>query len=216
MNISIQKKVFQKYPSFAVIFLLVKKINNRDHVQESQHLLQEQIRATRLLFHPESIKTHALVSPWAAAQAELGSKAKHYHTSVERLLQAVLQKKSILTRHTLLNVISYLSLKYVLPLGADDKHKIHGGIKFTLEDNTLLYRDEKIVLGTKLDYWKNNTTRVSAKTTTALIHIEALYPITPQKLELVAAEATQLLSTFCGAAITTALLHRAKPRATLK
>src|SRR3989344_4611887 len=58
---------------------------------------------------------------------------------------------------------------------------------------------KKSVLGTKLDHWKNQRTELNLKSGSALVHIEALPPITKKQLKQIVKEAASIIESFCGA-----------------
>ena len=224
MEISIKKEVFQKFhPKLKIIFLLVEELDNKSKLHESEHILQEMERLTHLTFHKDNPKTHNLISPWTAAQLEFGSEAKHYKTSLEKLLHTVLNHKSTKAKDTLTNLLHYLALKHLVPFGADDLKKIKGNITFALaegkekadffhhlKEKALYYRDDKVVLGTKLDYWKNSKTKVSPKTKNALVHFEILPPVTPEHTKKLIDDAKTLISGFYSGKVKVFILNAKK------
>lgn len=229
LTIKISPEVFTKLnPQLKIAFILVESMDNRRHLKDSQHLLAEVEKLVRLTFHPHTFKTHALISPWKSAQQEFGTEARHYHTSVEKLLKFVLGGNSVAAKDTLTNLLRYLSLKYVVPLGADDVDKLKGTVHFgistgkekvgwftSLTKGVLFYADEdksgkKRVLGTKLDYRKNRATELSPSSTSALVHIEALPPLDGKKLNLMVKELQELVHSFCGGKVKVAALSTQK------
>jgi DNA/RNA-binding domain of Phe-tRNA-synthetase-like protein len=228
MKISISPQVFKKFhPKFQVAVLLVTEIQQKK-LAESRHLLQEIQKLIQLTRNKETTKNHYLLSPWNLAQMKFGKQATHYDTSVEKLLKKAQKRRSIATRNTLTNLLTYLSLKHVVPLGVDDTQKLDGHVQFKLatgrekvsalqklRKNALYYHDTKKILGTKLDYWKNRKTKVSSSTTSALIHIDALPPITAVQLQKITKELTTLLQIYCGAIVQSVILHTKKRVATL-
>ena len=228
MNIHIDKEVFRKFNAkFTIAFIIAQHINSHKY-QDAVHLLQETERLVRLEFNKDSIKNHNLIAPWAVAQQEFGAQAIHYQTSLEHLLQKVLQGKSIAGNNVITTLAHYLSLKYLVPIGVDDLHKIRGNITFAIatgkekvgllrriKPGALCYHDEKRVLGTKLDFWKNSKTKVDTKSKSVLIHIEALPPVSKKKLQEITREAASLLRTFCGAEVKVVVLDKKKDKATI-
>ena len=211
MKITVKKSVFRKFNSLKIGIVLVKGIDNKNKLNESRHLLHEIEELIKLTFNKETIKNHDLISPWAVAQEEFGKKAKHYHTAVEKLLKKVLSGKNIKSKDVLTNLMRCVALKHIVPFGVDNYSKINGDLTFALSSgkekvgalreikkNALYYRDEKSILGTKLDYWKNKKTELDNKSTSALIHFEVMLPITQKKLNEIVKETAQLVKTFCG------------------
>ena len=212
MKITVKKEVFRKFNSnLKIALILIEGFDNKKMLKEAQHLLHEIEHLVHLTFNKDTIKNHHLIQPWAVAQQEFGAKAKHYHTSVERLLKTVLSKKSIATKDVLTNLLRYLALKHIIPFGVDDFNKTKGDLTFALstgkekvdilrklKKGALYYKDEKNVLGTKLDFWKSKRTALNNKSKSALIHFEALPPITQKELNEIVKETENLVKTFCG------------------
>ncbi|MBU0456756.1 MAG: phenylalanine--tRNA ligase beta subunit-related protein [Nanoarchaeota archaeon] len=211
MKIQINKEVFSKFnQDLKIVFILAKHIDNQTRIEESKHLLNDVENEVRLIFNKENIKSHHLISPWAVAQQEFGPKARHYHTSLEKLLIKVLNKKKIVTKSVLTNIINSLALKHIIPFGIDDLENISGNLTFAIAESDkkvnilkrlssgeLYYHDSKNILGKKLDYWKNSKTFLTNKSTSALIHFEILPPITKSKMDMIIKEADSLVRAFC-------------------
>lgn len=223
--ITLNKKIFHKInPQFRIAFIKIENIDNKTYNKEAKHLLHETIQLTKLTFHKNSYKNHQLILPWKIAQQEFGPNAVHYQTSLEKLLLKVLHNKKVPQDNTITTLTNYLSLKYLLPFGIDDLSKINKNISFAIADGkerinfftslkpgTLYYKDNKNILGTKLDFWKNKKTQPHKKTTSALIHLEALPPITNKQLNKIIIETNSLLKTFCSAKTKIITLHKNRP-----
>ncbi len=224
MKVTISSDVFSKFNSKLKIILVdVKNIDNKTHRKESSKLLQEMEQLIRMTFNKDNIKTHGLISPWVTAQKEFGSSAKHYRTSVEHYLQQVLRKRDISTRDTVTNLIRYLSLKYLVPMGADDSAKVRGNLTFgiakggegvnlihTLKRGAFYYHDERRVLGTKLDYWKSSKTALDKQSKRVFIHLEVLPPLSMKKEKELLDEMNYLIKTFCKGKVTVKVLDKRK------
>lgn len=217
MKISISSEAFTSFnPEFKVGLLLVTGIDNTTKLPDSLRVLRDVETVIHLTFNKDTVKTHHLISPWNIIQQKLIKGVKHHHTSVEQLLTKVLARRNIHQKDTLSNLISYVSLRHIVPLSADDTARIHGDLTFTISQGgkvkkgDLYYHDTKMVLGTKLDHWKNLKTVTSTKTTSALIHIEAIPPVSTQDLKKVMAELENLIIAFCGGKVKKIILDRKK------
>ena len=229
MKLTIAPSVFTRFhPDFKVAFILVKNIDNKTKLKESQHLLQEAERLVHLTFNQETIANHYLLSAWAVSREEFRKQAQRCHTAVEKLLQQVLDKKKISSQDVVTNVVHFLALKFIAPISVDDPEKLKGTITFSLTAEkekspilknlpagTLYYKDAKQVLGTKMDYWKNPATMLTAQSKAALIHFEALPPLAKPQLAYLIQEAVALLKSFCGGDITVAILDKKKNSANI-
>ena len=227
MKVTITKDLFRKHPKFHLGLIKIEEINPTKQFQEARLLLKETEQLTRLLFAKDTLKNHHLISPWAVAQREFGKQAKHYHTSVERLVKKVIKKRSVVGKDTITTLVNYLTIKHLIPMTVDDYSLLKGNLTFNVAKggekvgrfgkvmkNALYYRDRDSVLGTKLDYWKSNETKVARDTTSILVHIEALPPITSTKVKEITKEVSNLLTSFCGGKAKTFVLNKKKSSVT--
>ncbi len=217
MKVSISSRVFTHFnPQFNLALLLITGIDNIAKLSDSLHVLHDVEQSIRLTFHKDTIQTHHLISPWNIITQKLVPGAKHYHTQVELLLKKVLARKSIKRKDTVGNLIQYVSLRHIVPISADDVDLLHGDLIFAIsrggkgKKGNLYYHDQKRVLGKKLDYWKSSKTAVSAKTTSALIHIEAIPPVSAGDLKNISLELGNLITGFCGGKVKRVILGRKK------
>jgi len=216
MKITIKPEVFKKFhPKLKAVFILAEGIDNKSNAKKTNHLLAEMQKAILLTFNKDTFKSHNLISPWETARQEFGKKAKHYHTSVELLLQKTLRKQKLQAKDTTTALLRYLALKHIIPFGADDPAKIKGDLTFELKKGDLQYRDAKRILGKKLDYWKNTSTALRPDSTSALIHFEFLPPVSPAKQTEIVAETVELLQTFCGGMVSAGVLDKKKNSVTI-
>tara|TARA_Y100000310_G_scaffold295459_1_gene326789 strand:+ start:4837 stop:5526 length:690 start_codon:yes stop_codon:yes gene_type:complete len=229
MKISLDKSVFENlHPKFTILFLQIKDIDNKSKLKESKHLLKEVKELTKLTFNKDTVKNHHLISPWEVAREEFGKKAKHYHTSVEKLLKKTLSNKSVTGNNVITNLINYLQLRYIMPISADDYYKIDSKLEFKtstgrekrgmlkrLHKNDLYYRDNSEILATNLDYWHSQRTSLSTFSNSALIHFLILPPLTKSKVKDIAKEAEKLIKAFCGGKTKSLLLDRRKSTGTI-
>ncbi len=223
MKIQLHKQVFKKFPNLKIVFLIIKDMNNLQKLEESQHLLEDISELNRQRMHPDKIKDHRLIKPWDVVREEFGDKAKHYHTSVEKLLKDVLSRKSVVAKDTVSNLVKSVALKHIVPLAMDDLDKVEGDIFFDLakgtekksiltkfEKDDLYYRDNKGILGGKLDYWKSSRTMLKGSSTSALVHMEILLPLDAKKQQEIINELKMLLESFTGGKVKVLLLSKSK------
>lgn len=224
MKVTVTAEVFRKlHPQFQVGLILITDLQPCRQLKEAKELLDETTQLTRLLFHKTTTKNHHLISPWTAAQREFGRAAKHYHTSVERLLKRVLRKKSVATKDTVTTLVNYLALRNIVPIGVDDFDTLEGQLTFAIakggekatrttrvKKGAFYYHDDVGVLGTKLDHWKAKDSSVLPETTSVLIHIDALPPVTKKQLTALVKETGTLIQSFCGGKVKSVILDKKK------
>ena len=124
------------------------------------------------------------------------------------------------------NVSNYLALKHLVPYGTDDYGKIKGNIHFNvasgkerigilkkLKTGDIYYRDDSkkgSILGTKLDYWKYKRTVLNSQSHSALVHIEAMPPVSTKEFIEIVKETKSLLEMFSGSSVDTLVLGKEK------
>ncbi len=214
MNITIKKEVFKKHPKLKLLFFHIKDCNNKQHLKEAKHLLQETEKLTSLQFDKATVKNHLFI--------EFG-KPHHYHTSAEKLIQKALKRKTNAANNTTTNLFNYLSLKYIIPGGVDDYHKISKNLTFALttgkerkkllktcKKGDLYYYDNDKILATKLDHWQNSKTKPTPYSAELLIHFDILPPVSSQDLQELKKEATSLLKSFTNGKVSSFVLTKTK------
>ena len=212
MKITIKSEVFKNNPDLKLVFIVASEIDNHTKLKESKFLLKEIEQLQRLTIHKDRVKTHHLLSPWSLAQLEFGKKAHHYHTSVEKLLKKVLQKRTTATSNAFTNILNLMMLKHMVPGGILDYYKINGDITFSIatgrerkgmtakvQKGDIIFKDKNNLLGAKLDSYNAKKSSVSKYTTKALVHFDILPPITAQDTSEIIDETIDLLKEFCEA-----------------
>ncbi len=229
MKIVFSPSVFKKFPQLQVFFLFARDIDNSKALKESQDLVRDIAALVRQTFHADTLKTHHLLSPWNIARQGFGRKAKHYQTSLETLLRKASQGKKVISGNVLENIVTFISLKHLVPLSSDDAKFVRAPITFTVagkdliplkkkgkmtkEEKVLLrgdffYHDRQGILGAKLDFFKSKRTGLSKKTTAAMVHGEILPPLKEEEIQTVNQELVQLIQNFCGGKISLALADK--------
>lgn len=215
MKISVQRDVYKKIdPKLRVAFIKLINVNNKVNLAESINLLKDAEDYIRLTYNKENIKNHYLIDSWSVLQQKLGKKARKHHSSVERIFDHVLSNKTLASKNVLDNLVSYFSLKNVIPVSVDDMDKLVGDITFKVsrgtekagkkkvENNVLIYQDSSRkdkVLGVKMDLWKSSRTKLSVNTTSALIHVEVLPPFSNKQLNSILDDMIGLIQSFTNA-----------------
>ena len=145
MKLTIEKEVSDKFPGLNVGIVVAKDIDNKGASKELDKLLKETENLIRLNFVPTDLAKHPLISPWRSAYSDFGAKPSKYNSSVEALMKRVLKGNSVPRINKLVDLYNYLSLKHLIPMGADDTDKVEGDIKLAIAKG-----DEKFIpLGSK-------------------------------------------------------------------
>ncbi len=228
MKLIIDKKIFEKFPGLNVGVVVAKGINNKGEDKEIFHLLEEVEELIKDDFTPEDIAKHKLIEPWRAAYLAFGAKPKKHHNSVEALMRTILEDKKIKRINKLVDLYNYLSLKHLVPMGADDLDEVIGNIKLTFaegnetfiplgkgdrtnpEKGEVIYRDDLEVLCRRWNWRECYKTRITEDTKNAILYVEGLKPVTEKELKNILAELADLIQSFLGGETSFFILNKDK------
>lgn len=167
---------------------------------------------------------------WREAYKAFGVKKTSYRSSVERLLKRVQQGGGLPRVNNLVDGYNLISLRYRMPVGADDLEKVISPLGFryarpgdtfiALGDETetpdppapgeVVYADAEKLLCRRWNWYQDARSPISATTTSAVLTVQALEPTTAL-VEEAATELCALLATYCGARTTWAVADREQP-----
>ncbi len=172
---------------------------------------------------------------WREAYKAFGVKKTSYRSSIERLLKRVQQGNGLPRVNTLVDAYNLISLRYRMPVGADDLEKVVSPLGFrfarpgdtfiALGDETqepdppapgeVVYADAEKLLCRRWNWYQDARSPISATTTSAVLTVQALEP-TAALVEEAVTELCALLAAYCGARTSWALADWGKPEATLQ
>lgn len=216
MKLIIAPTIFQKFQKLNVGIVIVKNIDNKGSDEKIYHLLEEIESLIKLNFVSTELAKHSLISPWRAAYSEFGAKPSKYHSSVEALMKRLLKGEDIPKVNKLVDIYNYLSLKHLVPIGASDLDKVEGHIFLRTANGTeifiplnstevehpekgeVIYKDDRNVLCRRWNWRDCDKTKIKDSTKNVILYVEALPPLTREKLEEVCKELISLINMFCG------------------
>jgi len=191
-KLKISQAIFDKFPQLKVGTLTINNYDNSkidDKVLEKIKIVEEQIRKE---ITKDKLAELEEVSTWRAAYSSFGAKPKKYKSSIEALLRRILEKESLPSINNLVNIYNLISIKYKLPLGADDLSLIDSDISLTFSngeesfkainsDETknptkgeIVYKMNNDILCRRWNWRESDLTKITKKTTKAIIYVESL------------------------------------------
>lgn len=221
LNIHINKELFNILPQVKIGINHYTKIT----VSESPQMLKGRLQLFQEQLHFE-LDTKPLteftnIQEWRAAWKALGADPNRYRPSVESLFRRIKKQAFLQSVHTALDLNTFFSLQYEIPIGIYDMRKIVGDIQLTQggEDdsydglngrsnslnNLLLLKDDYSPFGSP--FVDSVRTAVTAETTEA-IQIFFLQPSmdTAEALQLLQASGTMFTS-ISGGETESCVLH---------
>lgn len=173
---------------------------------------------------------------WREAYKAFGVKKTSYRSSVERLLKRVQQGGGLPRVNNLVDAYNLISLRYRMPVGADDLDKVVSPLGFrcarpgdtfiALGDESaepgplvpapgeVVYADAEKLLCRRWNWYQDARSPISAATTRAVLTVQALEP-TAALVEEAVQQLCALLAAYCNARTTWAVADRGKPEVTL-
>lgn len=169
---------------------------------------------------------------WREAYKAFGVKKTSYRSSVERLLKRVQQGGGLPHVNTLVDAYNAVSIRYRMPVGADDLAKVAlplafryarpGDTFFPMGDESrtpdpprageVVYADAEKCLCRRWNWYQDARSAISDETTRAVLTVQALAPESASNVEEVAQRLCALLAENCGASTVWAVADRDHPR----
>lgn len=216
MKLRISPLISKKFPKLNIGIVIARNIDNTGSDKKIHHLLEEVEELIKLNTVPADLAKHDMISPWRAAYSDFGAKPSKYNCSIEALMKRILKGDDIPRINKIVDIYNYLSLKYLIPIGADDLDKVEGDIALTISDGAeifiplnsedvenpkqgeVIYKDSRHVLCRRWNWRECNKTKITEDTKNLIIYTEGLPPVTKEKLKEVGKEIIDTIKTFCG------------------
>ncbi len=228
MKLKIDNKIFEQFPKLSVGVVIAKGINNKGEDKEIYKLLIEIEDLIKSNFTPEDIANHKLIAPWRATYLAFGAKPKKHHNSVESLLRRILKAETLPKINKLVDLYNYLSLKHLVPMGADDLNEVIGDIQLTFakgdekfipigkqessnpNPNEVIYKDDIEVLCRRWNWRECYKTRITEDSKDVILYVEGLEPVTEKELQKILKELADLVKSFLGGETKIEILNKDK------
>ncbi len=207
MQISVDKKLFEKFPGFHLGILFLKGVSNKGADSRLNMLLENTEKLLQLDSTGMLIKRSAevfagnLVSPEKAVYEDTGFKPVHYKTNVEEMMKTILEGKKLKSSTKLDDCVRYVSLKFIAPIGVFDSERINGDVVLKLKSQNV----SDVVLsdndGVFSEGWNLQTAqraRVSEKTSSAIVFIDGISPLSKENVIEILHELREVCGMFCG------------------
>lgn len=170
------------------------------------------------------------IAAWRRAYRAFGIKKTSYRSSVERLVKNVLANREIPPINSFVDAYNAISLKHVMPLGADDMDKLTGDVAFRFsrpgdtfvdmsagegedpndppKEGEVVYADGAHVLCRRWNWRQDARSLVTADTRRAVVTVQSNGEGDVGKA---ARELCALIERFCGGRTQTAIADRVTP-----
>lgn len=227
MKISVDEKVFKRFPGLNIGIIKIKALDNSARNTEIEKLLSDIESYCRDTYLLESYTKLPSITNWK----KVYKFSRKNYSAMEPLLYDVLTGKSIPRTNNLANLYTYYMLKSMIPVGGDDLDKVEGDIRLkiaegheTLEttdgvehpdEGELIYEDSNEVLARRFGWKQSKKTKINHYTKKAVLYLDGLPPIGLDELKAAMIELKELITTYCKADIMMSVLSKDKPETVL-
>ena len=231
VEIRIDKRVFDKFPSFRRGLVVARKMNNRGDSEELQGLLNEALADAAA--GPIDLKTDPRTSVWNEAYRDLGCNPNKFPPAHLALLKRV-QKPgvSIPFINKAVAVMNDNSIRGALPVGGDDLLQAGEILELRPAEGSELFmplnNPDKIehpdageiiyvvaetqeVMCRRWNWRNGYKTRITEETEALVMNIDGLGNDSEKRTISVRNRVARMLEQYCGAEVETALLTPSQP-----
>lgn len=224
-NISIASDILTIWPEAALGIVYAQQVNNHADMSAFATLARGiEVEVQQRFPTAEAVGQHPNIQAWRRAYRAFGCDPHKYRCSSEALTRQVVKGNTIWGINPLVDCYNYISLKYTVPVGGEDCLNIVGNVVLKRAAGTepfvrlggtdnespevgeVVYADDAGVLCRRWNWREADRTKLTPNTTTAILVIEAIPPITTTVLERATRELADLVQQYCGAQTTTAVL----------
>jgi len=225
MKFTIDPKIFTQYPNLKLGVITAKNINNAKRVSTIESLLRGASMQRKREFEKTSLEEDPRILKWHEAYSKFGAKPSSYKCSIEALIQRILEDKLIPHINSLVDLYNYFSLKYVIPVGAEDIDKFFGDVTLTTasgiesfrpigtveiknpKPGEVIYKDRGGVICRRWNYRECERTKITDQTRNAIVVMEDLNDIPIDKFEGMLYELQDLIEKYIGGDVAVYILN---------
>lgn len=222
-------EVFDCFGEYCRGIVIARGINNCEKHKELKKLLEEAVLSVRQRLDPEGYREEPRICAWREAYRAFEVNPNKFPPSVETLVRQVLRGRNIRSITPVVDVFNYISLKYLVPSGADDLGKVKGDLRLTYargdevfvpfdrdevdppKAGEVIYRDDEKVLCRCWNWRQGAHTKIEETTKEVAINVDGLPPVSPDEVRRITEEASQLIKEFCGGEIFCFWLSKERP-----
>lgn len=217
MKFKIDQKIIEKYSGLNLGVVAVKGIDNNGGDNKIIEMLRQEEKRIKGNFQKETLGQEPKIDVWRKAYSSFGAKPKKYRSSVENLYKMVLDGVELRHINKLVDIYNFVSLKYMLPAGGEDLEKIKGDISLTFAGENepkiiqlgekeakaphpgeVIYKDEISAICRRWNWREADRTKLTEKTTSTILVIEGLSPVTIDEISIATNELSNLVKKYCG------------------
>ncbi len=225
MKFSIDEKIFSTFSGLTIGLIVVKGMENHGNSEDVINSIREAENQIKTNFTSETLAQNPKILCWKNAYSKFGGEPKKNRSSIENLYLGLLNGRE--TRHInkLVDCYNLISLKHLIPAGAEDLDKMKGDIKLTFAGENevpilllgekeahpprkgeVIYKDELGAICRRWNWREAERTKITEGTQNCIVVLEGLPPTTKEEIEQATNELVKLIETNCGGQIISHIL----------
>lgn len=232
--LTVHADIFQAFPLTRIGVLVIENLKNHgENAAVLQFLRTEEVRQRDLLNAVE-LPSLPEIKVWRDAFKKFGSDPRDFRSSVEALLRrARAGNKPLPHINSLVDLYNYISIKYHMPVGAEDLDKIVGDVELAVSTGTeagkalgsdevescysgeVIYRDQESFLCRRWNWREADRTKIEEATSRAILVIDTVGGLESEALDRALNETQALIESHLGATVRSAILDSAHPSTAL-
>lgn len=227
--IGVSEEIFELAPGYRRAVIVGGGIQNKPSNSELQKILRSQEQKTRQTVTLGDERLEA----WREAFRNVGIKPNKFRPSIDALTRRVINDLALPSISTLVDIGTVLSLRHVLPCGAHSLNDVVNGLELkrasgtelftpfgtekseTIPAGEVIFSDGNTVATSKWAWRQAVHTIIRSDTTAFELNIDALPIIDDDTLEIIVADAQNLIKDFLGLETSVLLLSIDNPTATI-
>lgn len=214
MKFKVEPEIFEKFPGVRIGVLVVLGMDNTQGRKEIAKLLAAEEKKKQKELASVDLKEHVLVAPWRETYRQFGSKPRKYRSSIEALLRRVMNGNKIPNINPLVDLYNFISVKRLLPVGAEDLDKIKGDIvlgfatgdekgKYIGSDEAsvcypgeVVYKDDLGFICRRWNWREGDRTKIMPDSENAVVVLEANQNVSDQEFQVALDETVKLIEKY--------------------
>lgn len=217
MKCIVDSEIFSRFPNVTIGILSATGLQSRPSDDYTAALLSAQEERIRNEFTKENFTEHPFIQTWRKVYGDFGVKPKDAKSSIENLYRIVLSGRDVRRISQLVDIYNSLSLKHMLPFGAEDIEKIAGDVTLTFassdeaavqllgdeaaekpKEGEVIYKDQVSAICRRWNWREADRTKLTDSTTKAIFVIEGVDCVPKGKVNEALRELEELIVGKCG------------------
>lgn len=230
----VDPRIWKEFPDLVIGIVVAHNITNVPN-KDAEQLLKDELDYILTHVNPNQINELEHIRLWKQAYEKFGANADDYLPSVENLIRRLLNAKSLRSINPLVDIYNAISLKYLVPAGAEDLDALSGSLELTIAgpdersvpllgertaskpvEGEIIYKDSMGPTCRRWNWKQADRTKVTNATTNALICIEGLGQHGAVMVPAAAHELAARVQKMCGGTVSYTILTSSNPYITLK